>query len=243
MSYLTALTTARVGLGRRGVSLPTAAMLAFEADHAAARDAVHADFDADGVRAALATAGIDSVILSTAASDRGQFLRRPDLGRRLSARSRATLAQMPQVDVAVIVSDGLSATAANRHAADVTIALVQHLRGLRLTPVLLAGYARVGLLNEVGECLRARAAVMILGERPGLSAPDGLSVYFEVAPRAGLTDADRNCISSIRPNGLPPKVAARQAAALITEGLRRGVSGTALKVEHDHHAELPPRLT
>ncbi len=239
MSDPTALTTARVGLGRRGVSVPTSAMLSFQADHAAARDAVHADFEVDTVRTALTEAGIESVTVTTGTRQRGEYLRRPDLGRRLSEQSRSALASVSGVEIAVILSDGLSATAANQHGAALTIALVQQLGGLRVIPVVIAEYARVGLLNEVGALLGARAAVMIIGERPGLSAPDGLSVYFEVAPRAGLTDADRNCISSIRPSGLPLALAAQQAARLITEGLRRGISGTALQVEHGDHPHLP----
>lgn len=234
MSEMQAWTAARVGLGRRGVSLPTAAMLQFQADHAAARDAVHARFDVDEVEAALHQGGLQTLRLATQVSDRPDYLRRPDLGRVLTDSDRALLDDRAgEVDVALIVSDGLSATAANLHAAPFVIALMARLTNLQVAPVLLVPLARVGVLNDVGASLRARSCAIVIGERPGLSAPDGLSFYFEVAPRPGLTDADRNCIANIRPTGMPIPQAAGQAAALIQAGLQRGISGTALQVEHE----------
>lgn len=234
MSEMQAWTAARVGLGRRGVSLPTAAMLQFQADHAAARDAVHARFDVDEVEAALHQGGLQTLRLATQVSDRPDYLRRPDLGRVLTDSDRARLDDRAgEVDVALIVSDGLSATAANLHAAPFVIALMARLTNLQVAPVLLVPLARVGVLNDVGASLRARSCAIVIGERPGLSAPDGLSFYFEVAPRPGLTDADRNCIANIRPTGMPIPQAAGQAAALIQAGLQRGISGTALQVEHE----------
>ncbi len=229
------LTTARVGLGRSGVSLPTSVQLAMAADHARARDAVHAQFDVAGLQHALREVGC--VVAATRAADRGTYLRRPDLGRVLADSSRAELAALPACDLAVLVSDGLSATAANRHAAPLVTELCRLLPGLRVS-VVVVPLARVGLLNDAGAALRARAAAIILGERPGLSAPDSLSFYFEVAPRDGLTDADRNCVSNIRPDGLPVATAAAQAAALIEAGLVAGLSGTLLKVELQDHRPL-----
>lgn len=237
MSDVEAWSAARVGLGRRGVSLPTAAMLRFQADHAAARDAVHARFDAEGVRASLRRAAVDTLDVSTQASSRREYLLRPDLGRALAEADRGLLERRAgTVDLALIVSDGLSATAANLHAAAFVVELLDRLPHLRVAPVLVVPLARVGVLNDAGDAMRARAAAIVLGERPGLSAPDGLSFYFEVAPRRGLTDADRNCIANIRPSGLPIPLAARRAAALVTAGLQRGISGTALQVEDDHAA-------
>lgn len=234
------LTPARVGLGRTGVSLPTLHMLAMAADHALARDAVHAPFDADALQEDLATRGITSMVVTTRAHDRAEYLRHPGAGRMLSDLSRDDLMRRADDwDVALLVSDGLSATAAVRHAADLVEALLSHLPGLRVAPVVIASLGRVGLLNDAGAALGARCAAIILGERPGLSAPDGLSLYFEVGPRPGLTDADRNCISNIRPGGLPLEQAAISAATLIQAGLRDGISGVGLKVEYEDLRAIP----
>ncbi len=230
-------TPARVGLARSGVSMTTADLLAFQADHALARDAVHAAFDRERLAAAVTQAGLDCVSARSMSGDRGDYLRHPGNGRALTEESRAELTSLrsePPWDVAVIVSDGLSATAANEHGASVVTPLVEQLRGVGLTvaPVVIVPFARVGLLDDVGATLGARSAVIVLGERPGLSAPDNLSIYLEVDPRRGRTDADRNCVSNIGAHGLAATVAAQQAAALLAEGLRRGVSGTALKTEY-----------
>lgn len=232
--------SARIGLGRSGVSMPTGQLLAMQADLALARDAVRAPFDAARIAAELDTAGVEAVIVSTAAHDREDYLRRPDRGRALSEESAAELATMdPGSDLALIVSDGLSATAANRHAVSLVRALLADL-SVTVAPVVIAPLARVGLLNDVGAALRTRSAAIVLGERPGSSAPDSLSLYFEMSPTRGLTDADRNCISNIRPGGLPVEIAALQAAALIEGGLRAGISGTALKLEYDDHRAVGP---
>lgn len=234
MSEMQDWTAARVGLGRSGVSIPTASMLRFQADHAAARDAVHARFDVEAVERGLHHAGVSTLRLSTQARDRLEYLRRPDLGRVLAVPDRARLVELAgAVDLALIVSDGLSATAANLHGASFVAALIARLTDLQVAPVLVIPLARVGLLNDVGDALKARACAIVVGERPGLSAPDGLSLYFEVQPRPGLTDADRNCIANIRPTGMPIVEAAGQAASLIQAGLQRGISGTALQVEYD----------
>lgn len=225
---MTEFTTARVGLGRAGTALPTSVWLTMQADHALARDAVHADFDVASLTHGLTTAGIAHVLVATGVTARDEYLRRPDLGRRLGS-------DLPrgQWDLVVVVSDGLSATAVNTHGLELVTALLAELPELRVAPVVIAPFARVGLLNEVGAAIGARAAAIVLGERPGLSAPDSLSLYFEMAPTPGLTDADRNCLSNIRPTGLPVDVAAQRGAVLIRAGLRQGISGTALKVEYE----------
>lgn len=226
---LAALTPARVGLGRSGTSLPTAALLQFRADHALARDAVHEPFDA----VAFVERGVPGArIAASAVGDRDTYLRRPDLGRRLTEEARAELRALAPVDVAVIATDGLSATAITRHGAAVLTPLVAGLRAVGLSEaVVVVPFARVAVMSGVGSALRARAAVIVIGERPGLSAPDNLSIYVEVDPRVDHTDADRNCLSNIRPQGLPPERAADQAVHLVTAGLREGRSGTALSVE------------
>ena len=227
------LTSARIALGRAGASLPTAEVLAFALDHARARDAVHLDFDAPGLAARLAALGLATVAVESAAPDRPTYLRRPDLGRRLSDASRARLdATGPGgADIAIVVADGLSAAAVHAHAAPLIAALRPHIaaEGWRLADVVLARQGRVALGDEIGERLGARLTVMLIGERPGLSSPDSLGAYLTLGPRVGLTDAARNCVSNIRPAGLGYDEAAFRIAWLVREALRLGVTGVALK--------------
>ena len=240
---LSDITRARVGLGRVGVGLPTESLLQFRRDHALARDAVHETFDSAALAARLVDAGLDVVVVDTRAHVRGEFLRRPDLGRRLSESASAELRALakaraaegrPGMDVVVAVSDGLSATGVDSHAVQLVTAIAAALatRGITVGPVVVVPFGRVGVLNDIGDAVGASSAAIVIGERPGLSAPDSLSVYFEVAPRSGLDDSSRNCISNIRPRGLPIEVAAVQVATLIAAGLQRGISGTGLKLEY-----------
>jgi ethanolamine ammonia-lyase small subunit len=230
-------TAARIALGRAGGSQRTDTILDFRLAHARARDAVHAPFDPAAIVAPLAAAGLAVELLATAAPDRQVHLLRPDLGRRLDAASReklATLAAAPDFappDLVVIVSDGLAAAAAERHAVATLLPLVAALRadGWRIGPVCVAPRARVKLQDEIGAILRARHALMLLGERPGLGAPDSLGAYFTASPAPERTDADRNCVSNIRPEGLSPALAARKLAWLLRESRRTGRSGVALK--------------
>ncbi|MEI2718006.1 MAG: ethanolamine ammonia-lyase subunit EutC [Candidatus Nanopelagicales bacterium] len=242
MPDLRTLTSARVGLGRSGVSATTKDLLAFRVDHSLARDAVHAQFDAEGLAAELAGGGLSCVVAESRATNRADHLRRPDRGRRLSGPARDALtAQRSPADVALIVSDGLSATAVNRHAATLVGEIVANLgdAGMTVAPIVIVPFGRVALLNDVGAALGSRCAAIVIGERPGLSAPDSLSVYTEVNPAQRLTDADRNCISNIRPGGLPLQEAARRTAMLLSESLRLGRSGTTLKVEYPSAAATP----
>ncbi|MFT3828220.1 MAG: ethanolamine ammonia-lyase subunit EutC [Opitutaceae bacterium] len=228
-------TSARIALGRAGGSARTATMLDFRLSHARARDAVQMQFDAEPLCAALGRAGLETVQLETAAADRRTFLVRPDLGRRLAPAAQGLLlerrARWGRRDLAIIVSDGLSALAAERQVGPVLTYLVPLLRaaGWSLYPIFLAPYGRVKLQDEVGERLGARHTLMLLGERPGLGSPDSLGAYFTFMPRAACTDADRNCISNIRPEGFPPKDAAQKIAQLLLDSARRGLSGVALK--------------
>jgi ethanolamine ammonia-lyase small subunit len=230
---LAALTPARIALGRSGASLPTREVLAFALDHARARDAVHIPFDAAAVARQLEALGFETLELDSAAADRPTYLRRPDLGRRLSPDSRARLDGRPRsdVDVQVVVADGLSSTAVHAHAAPLLSALAPRFRaqGWRPGPVVLAHQARVALGDEIGERLGARFVILLVGERPGLSAADSLGAYLTYAPRIGRTDAERNCISNIRPAGLGYQDAAIKIAWHVGESLRRGYSGIALK--------------
>ncbi|HET7427273.1 MAG TPA: ethanolamine ammonia-lyase subunit EutC [Gemmatimonadales bacterium] len=230
---LRAFTPARIALGRAGVSLPTRAHLEFQLAHARARDAVHDGLDVARLQADLRVAGLESVAVRSAAPDRATYLQRPDLGRRLEDDARARLAGLTagRVDAALVVADGLSARAAQRHAVPVLEALVPRLRdaGWRLAPVVVAEQARVALGDEVGAALGAALVVVMLGERPGLTAPDSLGAYLTWAPRPGRTDAERNCVSNIRPEGLVPALAADKLCYLMLEAARRRLSGVALK--------------
>ena len=228
-------TQARIGLGRCGSGVPTAALLEFQLAHAKARDAVHVPWDlgrfAEGVRGL----GVEPVVVESAVSDRGEYLRRPDLGRRLTQPSRERLAGLAgPMDVCLIVTNGLSSTAVERHGLPLLSAVLMAFgtRHLILGPVVLAPNGRVALSDAVGEALGARVAVIIVGERPGLSAADSLGIYLTYSPRPGTTDAGRNCISNVRPpEGLGYEAAAAKLCYLTTEALQRRISGVTLKDE------------
>jgi ethanolamine ammonia-lyase small subunit len=233
---LRSFTRARIALGRSGGSLPTAPMLEFQLAHARARDAVHLPFDAAAVEAELAREQVETLRLHSAAGSRAQYLQRPDLGRRLDARSRALLqergAASQACDAAFVIADGLSPLAVHRHAVAVLMlaraALVE--RGWRLAPVAVAEQARVALADEVGALLHANQVAILIGERPGLSSPDSLGIYLTHAPRPGRSDAERNCISNIRPGeGLGYAEAAHRLVYLMLEARRRGLTGVSLK--------------
>ena len=230
-THLAALTPARLALGRSGASLPTREVLKLGLAHARARDAVHAAMDGDALAAALAELGQATRAVESAAPDRATYLRRPDFGRRLSARSRALLAGAGAgpVDVAVVVGDGLSASAVDLNALPVIEALLPRLAGRSIAPVVLAHQARVALGDEVGALLGARLVVLLIGERPGLSAADSLGAYLTFGPRIGLTDAARNCVSNIRAGGLVPEPAAARIAWLVDQAFALSLTGVALK--------------
>src|SRR2546423_9498017 len=229
------LTPARVGLGRSGAGLPTDALLAFTLDHARARDAVHAGFDTEALTAGWRELGLSPVGLSSRAQTRGDYLRRPDLGRMLDLESQRLLSDHRRggCDVAIVVGDGLSPIAVNSHAVALVKNLVPRLAGdaIGIGHVAVASGARVALGDEIGEILGARMMVMLIGERPGLSAPDSLGVYLTFHPRIGCTDAGRNCVSNIHRAGLTSEEAAFRVAWLIREGLSRQITGVALKDE------------
>ena len=228
---LRAMTSARVALGRAGAGLPTAPLLAFQRDHALARDAVHAAFEPDGIARALEAWPVLSV--ESEAGDRASYLRRPDLGRRLSAGSVARLAP-GDFDLVIVIADGLSAPATHAHAAPVALALRDHLQGWRLAPVVLARLARVALGDDIGARLGARMVLVLIGERPGLSAADSLGAYLTWAPEPGRLDSERNCVSNIRPpHGLSHAAAADALAWLIRAARARALTGVALKDERD----------
>jgi ethanolamine ammonia-lyase small subunit len=228
-------TQARIALGRAGGSLPTAEWLAFKAAHAAARDAVHNDFNAEQLAGELRQLGADTIVVSSAAKNRADYLQQPPLGRRLDDASRDLLQSTGGVhascDLAIMVSDGLSALAAHRQASGLLAQLLPRLRvgGWRIAPLVIARYARVALQDEIGAILGAELALILIGERPGLGSPDSLGAYLVYGPGPGNTDAQRNCVSNIRPEGLPWAAAADTLCYLLNEARRRKLSGVELK--------------
>ncbi|KAB8065970.1 ethanolamine ammonia-lyase subunit EutC [Janthinobacterium violaceinigrum] len=227
-------TAARIALGRRGVSVPTRAQLAFQLAHAQARDAVHLALDGEALAQALAEQGLASVQLHSAAATRTVYLQRPDLGRRLDDASRARLAVgVTGVDLALVAADGLSALAVQRHAAPFLAALRARLalEAWTLSPLHIVAQGRVAVGDEVGALLKARAVLVLIGERPGLSSPDSLGLYLTWAPKVGLLDEHRNCISNVRPQGLAYAPAAYRLHYLLAQAFRRQLSGVDLKDE------------
>lgn len=228
-------TTARIALGRAGGSLPTRRHLEFQLAHARARDAVHSELDMAALEREIAALGVETIRLHSAAPDRATYLQRPDLGRRLDEDSRRLLEERGRdgAAVAFMVADGLSALAVQRHAPAMLKAILARLEPeeWRIAPVALVEQGRVAISDEIGALLGAEVAVILIGERPGLSSPDSLGIYLTYGPKIGNTDADRNCISNIRAAGLSYAKAAHRLAYLLTAARNRRLSGVELKDE------------
>lgn len=239
-SVLRRFTDARIGLGRAGVSLPTRELLAFQAAHAQARDAVHLPLDAAKLAGDLAA--IDGLgqplLLHSRAEDRASYLRYPPRGARLSERSAETLRAEaePEPGLALVIADGLSSFATQNNTVPFLKAFLAETGGLTLSRPIIVEQARVAIGDHVGEILKARAVLVMIGERPGLSSPNSLGLYYTHAPETGLPDARRNCISNVRSAGLDHARAARRAAYLHREAEKLGTSGVALK---DRSADDP----
>lgn len=227
---LRAYTPARVALGRTGHSLPTAELLRFQLDHARARDAVYQELDANSL-------GVPHVLLRSAAADRATYLRRPDLGRVLANGTELALGSY---DAAIVIADGLSAAAVHRHAVPLLEALLPRLEGWALAPLSVVLQGRVAIGDEIGERLGAKQVVVLIGERPGLTSPDSLGIYLTWDPRPGRTDAERNCISNVRAEGIGYGLAAHKLHFLMSEARVRKLSGVGLK--EDAGKQLGPRM-
>ncbi len=236
-------TPARIALGRAGAAIPTDEALRFGWAHAMARDAIHAPLDAEALAAALRDAGHEVLQARSRAEDRTTYLRRPDLGRQLHPEdalalqahaANAAQAGTPKPTLCVVVGDGLSSLAVQRHAVPLLQALAPLLPPqATLAPVVVVRQARVGVADEVGELLGAGLSAMLIGERPGLSSPDSLGIYLTQAPRRGRSDAERNCISNVRTEGLGYAAAAFKLAWLMRQAARLGATGVALKDDSD----------
>jgi ethanolamine ammonia-lyase small subunit len=222
-------TSARVGLSRAGNSLPTSELLKLQLAHARAREAVQSKLDAQ-----LLGLEVKPLVVQSAARDRATYLRRPDLGRQLSDESRDLVASRKgEYDAVFVIADGLSTLAVQLHSArliEATLALLER-SDWSLAPFVVVEQGRVAVGDEIGECIGAALSVVLIGERPGLSSSDSLGVYLTWHPHQGLTDADRNCISNIRSEGLSYVAAAHKLVFLMNESRRRKLSGVRLKEE------------
>jgi ethanolamine ammonia-lyase small subunit len=225
---LRSYTPARLGLERTGVSLATRPLLDFQLAHARARDAVHAAIDVRMLCDELRRSALPSLALESKARDRSTYLRRPDLGRALSEDSAALL-KPGEYDVVFVIADGLSALAVERHALRLMREILSLIGGWRLAPVCVVEQGRVAIGDAIGEALRAPLAVVLIGERPGLSSPDSLGVYITWEPRPGRRDSERNCISNVREEGLGYTAAANRLHYYMQESSRLHMTGLGLK--------------
>lgn len=237
-AFLRTHTAARIAQGRTGHSLPTHALLDFQLDHARACDAVFSTLDLPRLTAELNAIHPGTLTLHSRATDRRDYLQRPDLGRKLNQYSLHSLpGSLPAdgFDLAIVIADGLSAAAVNTHALPVVSLLANAVKNLgwSLSPVVLVEQGRVAIADEIAYALKADLVVMLIGERPGLSSPDSLGAYLTFQPRPGLTDESRNCVSNIRPAGLPYDFAVQKLMYLLTEMKTRRLSGVGLKDEMD----------
>jgi ethanolamine ammonia-lyase small subunit len=244
LERLRGFTTARVALGRAGDSLPTRELLEFQLAHARAIDAVYSEMDSAQVAFELRNLGFDCATVHSAARDRVMYLRRPDLGRRLDEESRARLIERRgEFDAVFVIADGLSALAAQSHAARVLELMAPSLGnvGWKFAPVVIVEQGRVAVGDDVAACIGASQCAVLIGERPGLSSPDSLGAYITWNPGAKTTDADRNCVSNIRADGLSYAAAASRITFLMTEARRRKISGVGLKEEDNARFVGPAR--
>jgi len=233
------VTPARLGIGRSGGSLTTRELLDFDLAHARARDAVHQMWTPEHFESEMKSAADPRlqnwpvVRLKSAAADRATYLKRPDFGRRLAGKSIRTLETLAKgADLAVILSDGLSAQAASNQALPVLVRLIPAIleRDWTLAPILAIPFGRVGISDQVGSVLQCRASVILLGERPGLATPESLGAYVTFEPRTGRTDADRNCVSNIHADGLRPSEAADSILTLLDAAFRHRQGGVSLSM-------------
>jgi ethanolamine ammonia-lyase small subunit len=226
-------TSARVGLNRAGGGLATHEVLDFQLAHAQARDAVHATLDVQSLLGGLRERGLSGRVLKSAAADRSSYLRQPEKGRTLSPESSAQLVADP-CDLVFVIADGLSALAVSRHSLPLLDEIVPLLdKHWSVGPICIVEQGRVAIGDAVGAALQAKVSVVLIGERPGLSSPDSLGAYITWGPRPGRTDAERNCVSNIRPEGLEYGTAARTLAFYLHEALRQKLTGIKLKLMGD----------
>ena len=234
---LKAFTNARIAIGRVGSSLPTSEFLNFGLSHAMARDAVHLALDVNALETDLRSLGYNTIQVHSQASDRATYLLRPDWGRSLDEPSLTLLQNAKThvpIDFLIVVGDGLSSLAVSRHVNPLLVECQKILPAeWSANHVVIASQARVAIGDEIGQALNANMVAMLIGERPGLSSPDSLGIYLTFNPKAGLSDADRNCISNVRPEGLQYAAAAKKLVWLAQEAMRLKITGVMLKDESE----------
>jgi ethanolamine ammonia-lyase small subunit len=228
---LKAFTAARIGMGLSGVSIPLKYELEFKLAHAHARDAVYSTLDTERLLQSLHNFRLPALHLHTLADNRYHYLKRPDKGRKLNEASIAQLQDFPSSDIVIIIADGLSATAVNENSFGLLELLIPKLLTMKvkIAPFCLVEQGRVAIGDDIAHGLNAKLSVVLIGERPGLSAADSLGVYITYSPRPGLTDEARNCVSNIRPGGLNYAPAADKIFYLVQEAFKRKLSGVNLK--------------
>jgi ethanolamine ammonia-lyase small subunit len=233
-------TDARIGLGRVGVSLPLKDWLSFKLDHAKARDAVYAPFEPQDLSEELIKAGYPTIFVGSRARDKKEYLVRPDLGRRLSEESKSNLISLRDrngwegPDVLVTIADGLSAIAVRSHAVETALKFLRIIEESGLNkgekfPIVLITGGRVAISDEIAEILKAKMVVTLIGERPGLTAPDSMSAYLTYGAYAGIMEESRNCVSNIRPKGMSLDDAVVKICYIVQKALALRISGTDLK--------------
>jgi len=226
-------TPARLMEGRSGASYRTATQLQLRADHAAARDAVQTELD---LCASLGQEVIEHWRLfevSTRATSKAEYLLRPDLGRSFDETARSLVREQctHSPDLQVVIGDGLSAKAVSAQVPELLPLLFDGARERewRVGRPFVIRHCRVGVMNEIGELLNPRAVVLLVGERPGLATAESLSAYLAYCPRLGHTDANRNLVSNIHRNGVPPAEAASRILNFVRAMLEEQSSGVNLK--------------
>ncbi|MEM7107943.1 MAG: ethanolamine ammonia-lyase subunit EutC [Bacteroidota bacterium] len=236
---LKSFTAARVALGRVGGSLTTRQLLQFRKDHALARDAVWADLNVEKMSDALKTLAVNVISVSSQATDRQTYIKRPDLGRKLGHSSAQELNSIQgDFELSISIADGLSALAVERHSVPFLASFLPLITSFKLSPITLIRQGRVAISDQIGERFGSILSIILIGERPGLSSPDSMGVYMTYGPSTGNTDEKRNCISNIRKEGLSYEFAAQKLAFLISESLRRKLSGVDLKDTFDLNSKL-----
>ncbi len=236
-SDLKQYTPARIALGRTGNTIPLKEVLAFRMAHADARDAVHSELNIDDLCNRMAAFQANCLVLQSKAPDRTIYLKRPDFGRTLNEESLKTLQlnNENEYDISITIADGLSAAAVNQHATHLLKDLLPllHKNGYHVAPICLAKQARVAIADEIAFLQKTKFSIILIGERPGLGSADSMGAYLTFSPKPGLADNSRNCISNIRPLGLPIEMAAKKIMYFVKESFRLQLSGVGLKDEHN----------
>ena len=230
--FLKNFTDARIAMGRTGNSIPTKNLLEFQLAHAKARDAVHSELNFTEISDLLNKFNLQIINLHSSVHNRMEYLQRPDLGRKLNEESKTILNKCQKgFDLSIVIADGLSSLAIKNHLKPFLENLLPELNSWRLAPLSVVKEGRVAIGDEIAQILEAEIVVILIGERPGLSSPDSMGIYLTYAPKSGLTDESRNCISNVRPAGLNYSSASKKLLYLLNQSRSKKLSGVNLKDE------------